>query len=304
VIGRVPPAVLAPIEVAGRHALSHFPGLRARVTKWVRRTPPRTDAIPLFELRDAISRLGNLRGTLLVHSAWDALRRVDAKPSTLLAMLRELIGPEGTLVMPTHPAASPVYDVARTPSSAGLLSESLRRSPGAVRSPSPFAPACAIGGWAADCGRDFREESSATPYGKGSPYWRVMQEEGHALFIGIDFIRVNTLVHVAFDLLGEENPISGYYEQRTHKAVRGDQSEEWQMWCPRPAMESFFASTAFKQMMIRAGLVHFGAVRGLSLALLAAGPFLRWHLPLARSKGLPYWGFHRATRSPRASQRA
>jgi aminoglycoside N3'-acetyltransferase len=306
-------ALLVPLEVAGRNAVApfvglqdpletltrrfvaRFPTLRAPADRLLGRSIRRIDPITLEELREGIRAL-DVRGTLLVHSSWDAIRRrVAAKPSAVLDVIRDVAGPDGTVVMPTNPFEG-IYDPARSPSYTGLLTECLRRTPGAVRSPHPVAPACAIGGWAADCARDFREEAGRTAFGRGSPYWRVAQEEGHVIFLGIDEARVsriNSLMHVAFDVLGDDNPIANYYEEGSCSLVFHGKQEEWSLRFINEDNERFHASENFKRAMTSAGLLRFGAVRGLPLAAIPAGLFFRWHLALARAKGVPYWGFRR-----------
>lgn len=298
-----PLGILSALEVAGRHAIAPMPRLRDRVGRWARRSA-RADTGPISsaELSAFLRTLGEFDGShLLVHSSWDAMRRVQLKPSGVIELLLSLLGPRGTLLMPTHPlplrlGMPAVYDVARTLSSVGLLSESLRRTAGALRSSFPIAPVCALGPDAPAYTADFRGESGGTPYGRGSPYWRLGQSRGKALFIGIDFIRANTLEHVAFDLLGEDNPIRDYYVEHTVTVVRGDLREEWRVRCEHPGLERFLATTTFKCMILDAGLIRVLSLRGLSLALLDAPAFLAWHQPIARRTGLPYWGFPRARR--------
>ena len=293
-------SVLAAMEVAGRHVVSRLPGLRAHVTKWVRRPPAQTARIELDELEAKLVELGVARGRdLLVHSSWMGLGPIRAKPRDVLSMLRGLIGDQATLLMPSHPQpftqrGLAVYDVRKSFSTAGLLTETLRRTPGALRSPFPIASVCAFGPAAPIYTRDFREESGGTPYGRGSPYWQLGQNGGQVLVMGIDFIRPFSLNHVAFDVLGEANPVRDYHQLETFLVVRDEWEEQWTIRRPRSDLEVFYASIAFRKMVMRAGLVRLTQHAGVALALANAREFLDWHLPLARKSGWPYWGFPRA----------
>lgn len=286
---------LAALEVAGRLVVRRVPGLRRRIGRWARRSARRRTSLSLTAIEEAVLGLANPEGRhLLVHSSWDGLGALESKPSEVLAVLRRLVGAEGTLIMPTHPASEDskdevVFDVDRTPSAVGLLTETLRRSAGAVRSPFPIAPAAALGKNAGEYGLDFRVESSGTPYGCGSPWWKVAMSDGLVLFLGIDFARANTLQHVAFDLLGPDNPIPDFYVERGVTVVQKGRREEWAVRRPRPQLEDFVATIAFRRMMLSAGLVHRAALPGVEITVMEAKSFLEWHLQVARETGLPYW---------------
>jgi aminoglycoside N3'-acetyltransferase len=301
--------ILAALEVAGRHAVSRSPALRARLTRAVRR-PAAKISFTLENLRAHLNEAGLGDGKdLLVHCAWDGMSGLQAKPSELIALLRSMIGEEATLLMPSHPIAvirqgQHVFDVTRTPSAAGIVSESFRRMPGVQRSPFPIAPVLAAGPDAAAYTSDFRELSNACPYGPGSPYVRLAEKNGLVLFLGIDFIRVNTLVHVAFDVLGDANPVADYYEARAFMVVRDGREERWEVRQQRGALENHFAGHAFKRMMLQSKCIRICDLGGLPIALLDAARFVSWHLPLAREHGWPYWGYRRRSQAESASARA
>jgi aminoglycoside 3-N-acetyltransferase len=257
------------------------------------------EVVSLQQLISALESLGLSSGRhVAVHSSWENLRGLDEKPSHVLAALAELVGKRGTLLMPSHPIVSksaglPLFDLNRTPSSVGLLTECLRREAGAVRSPVPEAPVCAVGEDAAEYGVDFRTESGGTPYGKGSPWHRLAERRGLVVFLGIGVMRSNTMQHVAFDLLGDENPIRDYYGEVAWRVVRSGQEEIWTIRRHRRELERYLATVAFGSMLDRSGLVKSRVEGGIFVGLLEARAFLDWHLPLARRTGLPYFGFPR-----------
>jgi aminoglycoside N3'-acetyltransferase len=294
--------VEAAIEVAGRHGVGLVPELRARIGRWARRPPAPPRPVSLGELERRLADLGAARGRdLLIHSSWDGLRQVHGKPSDILDLLRSFAGPEATLVMPSHPVEQrqdglPVFDVERSPTRMGLLAEYLRRTPGTRRGAFPIAPVCALGPAAERYTRDFRQESGGTPYGRGSPWYTICERGGQVLVLGIAPVRALTLMHVAFDLLGDANPIPDFYYEATWLVVHGGAAERWTVRRPERALEKYLATYAFGRMMTRAGVVAERADDGLRLACVDAGRFLDWHLPIARDAGFPYWGFPRARR--------
>lgn len=100
-------------------------------------------------LRDALTRAGVRRGrVLMVHSGLSRFGYVPGGPATVVAVLRDLLGPEGTLVMPTHSnsvlGVAP-YNPRTSPSKVGAISEYFRKLPGVLRSGHPTHSAAALG---------------------------------------------------------------------------------------------------------------------------------------------------------------
>jgi aminoglycoside N3'-acetyltransferase len=129
--------------------------------------------------REALERLG-LRGgeTVYLHASLRRVGHVVGGPSQLIEAIMGILGKEGTLVMPALPAPdavsvnpAQVFDVAETPSLCGLLSETLRRTTGALRSEHPIASAVALGARAEELTRDHLK--AETPFGAGTPWSRL-----------------------------------------------------------------------------------------------------------------------------------
>ncbi|GGQ96861.1 AAC(3) family N-acetyltransferase [Kitasatospora griseola] len=157
------------------------------------------------QLRDLGVRSG---GVLFVQASDRAMTAVN--PEQLLAALREVLGPEGTVVMSAAtpenslssaytqgalagltPAAQEVYrsymppfDPSATPvsASAGSLAEWLRRSPGSIRSAHPQHSFVASGRWAQYLMDDHRLDS---PHGERSPLLKLCQSRAQALLLGV-----------------------------------------------------------------------------------------------------------------------
>src|SRR5215469_11743566 len=56
------------------------------------------------DLGSAFEKLGVKRGSVIwVQSSWNEFYNFDGKPSSVINILLEMIGPEGTLVMPAIP---------------------------------------------------------------------------------------------------------------------------------------------------------------------------------------------------------
>jgi aminoglycoside N3'-acetyltransferase len=131
----------------------------------------------------------------------------------LLDAIVERIGATGTVVMPSfpypnevgRPADDFVFDVRRTPSHMGLLSEVLRRYDGAVRSENFWVPAVAWGAHAEWLTGD--QLTVRNPFGPGSVYRRLTELPTRMVGIGVS-LNYNILAHVADAELHEQYPFA------------------------------------------------------------------------------------------------
>ncbi|MCB5906211.1 aminoglycoside N(3)-acetyltransferase [Streptomyces pinistramenti] len=157
------------------------------------------------ELRDLGLRSGE---TLLVHSSLSSLGWVSGGPVAVVQALLDVLGADGTLVVPTHSggnsdpsdwghppvpeawwadirASMPAYDRRTTPvRGVGVIPETVRDWPGAVRSAHPQTSFAAVGpraaavveGHAPDC-----------RFGERSPLARLEEAGARILLLGAGF---------------------------------------------------------------------------------------------------------------------
>lgn len=147
--------------------------------------------------------LGLRRGDMvLMHSSFRALGPVAGGIGTLISELMHVLGPQGTLVIPTLSYAwvtedNPVFDVRKTRSCIGAVPEFFRQLPGVCRSLSPTHSAAALGRLARDVTQGQLQDQ--TPVGPHSPFRRVAQAGGKLLFLGCG-LAPNTSIHGAEEL--------------------------------------------------------------------------------------------------------
>ena len=91
----------------------------------------------------------------------------------------------------------PVFDVRNTPCWTGLIPETFRKRPGAVRSLHPTHSVAAIGPRAEFLTKD--HSKSPTPCGPESPYMRLAELEGKIVFLGVT-LYCCTLLHTIEEL--------------------------------------------------------------------------------------------------------
>jgi aminoglycoside 3-N-acetyltransferase len=103
-----------------------------------------------------------------------------------------------------------VFDVRRTPSYTGLLTEFARRQRNAVRSLHPTKSVCAIGQHAQEM--TATHQNSPYPYDVCSPYYKLVEHEAKIVGIGV-WTQFLSFVYCVDDALKDEAPVETYYPQ-------------------------------------------------------------------------------------------
>jgi aminoglycoside 3-N-acetyltransferase len=154
------------------------------------------NALSINHVADQLRALGvRAGGVLVVHTAFRAVRPVEGGPRGLIAALRQALGPDGTLVMPswTGDDATP-FDPASTPASPdlGTVADTFWRLPDVRRSAHPFAFAAA-GPYAALV---VSGPLPLPPHIQQSPIGRVHDLDGQVLLLGVAH-DADTAIHLA-----------------------------------------------------------------------------------------------------------
>lgn len=174
--------------------------------------------VTVDSIKEDLGNLGVLKGmVLLVHSSLSSLGWVSGGPVGVILALEEALGPEGTLVMPTHSGdltdpekwenppvpeewkeiirqTMPAFDPDFTPTRGmGRISETFRKQAGVLRSNHPHVSFAARGKHA-----EFITGSHGLHFGLGedSPLARVYDLEGWILLLGVGHEN-NTSMHLA-----------------------------------------------------------------------------------------------------------
>jgi len=146
------------------------------------------------DLAAGLRHLGLGRGDLVyVHSSLSSLGWVEGGASAVLEAMRDVVGPAGTLMVPTFTfSGTDTFDVLRSPSKTGAITEAVRNHPEAVRSWHPAHAPCAIGPLAEWLVAD---HILYGPLDIGCPEDRMAKLGGWVLLLGVDH-RVNSTVHI------------------------------------------------------------------------------------------------------------
>ncbi len=198
------------------------------VPDWSRKERPSrrvAEAFAPVQLREVLHSLRIEKGQrVMLHAGADAWEGIGWEPAQLIDFLLDSIGPSGTLLMPSHPRLTGrngerLYDVQRSPSTVGLLSELFRRRPSTLRSCFPYSAVCAQGQDAEELLRD--HSRSYAPHDENSPYARLAAAGGRVLMLGCPVFTM-TLMHVAEDTMRDRMGIPGFYiEEKVTVRNRG-----------------------------------------------------------------------------------
>lgn len=147
------------------------------------------------QIEDALHRLGIQPGDgLMVHSALQLLGQPEGGPALYLRALLEVIGPEGTLVVPSYAFVFHKgidYDPESTPSKGmGVFAELVRQHPAARRTRHPMQPLSVIGPLA----EELAALDTPSAYESGSPADHMLKQGFKLLLLGAD-IQAVSMVH-------------------------------------------------------------------------------------------------------------
>jgi len=154
-----------------------------------------------------------------VHSGMDGLN-LGFPFYRILFLIQEIIGPRGTVVFPTYPnhrissyewlKQGNIFDIRRTPSYTGILTEFARRQRKAIRSLHPTKSVCAIGPAAKEL--TATHQLSPYPYDTNSPYYKLIAGGGKIVGLGAttNYVSFGYCVDDAFK---DEFPVRVYTDE-------------------------------------------------------------------------------------------
>ncbi|MFC1713517.1 AAC(3) family N-acetyltransferase [Candidatus Poribacteria bacterium] len=161
---------------------------------------------------------------LLVHSSLKSIGYVKGGADTVIDAFMDVLGPNGTLVMPSFSLtgamsatleSDSIFDPDITPATVGRIPETFRQRKGGFRSVHPTHSLYALGPkarWITE-GHD----KCRTNFGDGTPYHKIMESDGKILGLGIDLGPV-TFYHVIEDMV-DDFPVAVYLDKEYEARV-------------------------------------------------------------------------------------
>ncbi|MBO4305439.1 MAG: AAC(3) family N-acetyltransferase [Lentisphaeria bacterium] len=180
-------------------------------------------------LAENLRKLGLAKGDkVLLHSSYLSLGGVEGGPEKVIDAFMDVLGKEGTLLVPIF-------------GSLGILTTLLRNRPGAVIDPCPVGTLAALG---KDGEKLFKDHWKAeTAHGENTPFTRLADMGGYVCLMGVDQDR-NTTLHAAEALLrlpylGE---VSAEFSTPAGKKITGN----WKYY-PGPHRDFIGLDRAFRE---------------------------------------------------------
>ena len=154
-----------------------------------------------------------------VTVSYGEIGNVEDGPVTVLDSILEVIGPEGTLMMPTYSTSSLpfklkrefVFDPETSPSYTGYVTELLRLRPGSIRSHHPVSSITSVGKYTKYLTKGHDENALGL-----LPFFRLANLGGKYLSIGLDD-RLLAIRHTGQVLSGLDSIIPMYYATQYRK---------------------------------------------------------------------------------------
>lgn len=232
--------------------------------------------------------------TLLVHSNFEPLSGFTGTPMDVVNALARLVGEKGNLLMVSIPfrgsaydylAQGKVFDVRKTFSMMGLITEMFRRRPGTLRSLHPTHPVLASGRDAARIVAD--HESCRFPCGPGTPFEKFLALDGKILFFDVGFGSITFFHHVEH-LLAADLPFP-IYEDRVFETTVVDQAgQKRTVHTQAYSREYPRCAEKLEAEMLRQGKITKGRVGNSRLLLVRAADVVACQTAMVKSGNFPY----------------
>lgn len=173
------------------------------------------ESITQQKLEEDFRKAGIVEGdVVLVHSSLSKIGHLVDGPKTFVDALMNVVGDKGTILMPTSPNSvyqydyiqtNKTFDVLKTPSATGKITEYFRTLPNVKRSWHPTEP---VSGWGAQLDYFLNDHfNQLTPYNSKSPFYKVSESNGKILYVGVTLANAGTNLHTLEDAVDFKFPV-------------------------------------------------------------------------------------------------
>jgi aminoglycoside 3-N-acetyltransferase len=232
--------------------------------------------------------------TLFVHANFPNDSGFAGVPLDLVNALADLVGEKGNLLMVSIPFRGSAYDhldrgkpfnVKKTLSMMGLVTEMFRRREGTLRSLHPTHPVLAMGKDAADIVAG--HEDSPFPCGEGTPFAKFRDLGGKILFYDVSFGGITFFHHVE-EMLRDRIPFEIFHDRIfSVTAIDSDGEEhtvETRVYNPELKRDAF----KLEAEMIRQGKLEKGRVGNSHFILVSAEDVVSCFSSMVEAGDYPY----------------
>lgn len=154
---------------------------------------------------------------LFIHASIDRLN-LTFPFFSVFSIIRKVVGDQATIAFPTYPPMSSyrflksgeVFNIKKSPSYTGILSEFARRQKSAVRSLHPSKSVTALGPLAEEWTKE--HHLSPYPYDYNSPYYKICDHNTKIIGLGVRSTYLSA-VHAPDDTLRDTFPVNPYHPE-------------------------------------------------------------------------------------------
>jgi aminoglycoside 3-N-acetyltransferase len=231
--------------------------------------------------------------TWMVHSSLNSMGFVEGGAETVIGVLIEVLGKEGTLVMPSFPARGKnadyvkrcrTFDVLNTPSAMGVITETFRKMHGVCRSMHLTDSVCAWGKHAQYLTSEHHH--CLRPHEKNSPFERFISLKGKILLIGVHLDTL-TLLHASEDAT-EDFKYPVYLKEPVEYDIMDGQGNviKSKTLVHNPEMSARRRCNDLWKHFINEGFAFEKKYKGCSYKVIEADKMHQWLLYAYRRKGI------------------
>jgi len=242
---------------------------------------------------------------LIVHSSYDLLENSGLLPEEINAQLLELVGVEGTLVMPairkykeegkTNEYLTKnlddiicTYDVKKSKVTSGFLPFMLMQRPDSIISRFPLNPIVAVGKHAGKMMQNNLEGINPSPHGPNSSWKFCVDNNAVVVGLGVDMPHFLTIMHVNEDC-DKDWPIDNWYRKRKFEIIDKDFNIKKEVLERRPRWGTYyFAENKFKKDLVSNDILKIETVEGLEISMIESNKLIKF-LHNHPHKGYPYY---------------
>ena len=245
-------------------------------------------------------------GVLLVHSAFSSLRGRGKTAADVVDFLLDIVGPQGTLAMPSMPrfknavekteylrsSNSEVvyeYDVQKTKVKTGVLPFTLNKRKDSKRSRHPINTMTALGPLAEFFFHGNLDGESPLACGSNSSWKRCVDSDALIVGLGTDLTHSLTAIHVVEDVKDQNWPVKNWYIEKKFRIIDGDFSELKTLRERAPKWGALhFAERTLCRDLISTGILRSTEIDGVLVEALKAKELIDY-LNERNHKGYPYY---------------
>lgn len=242
---------------------------------------------------------------IIVHSSYDLLEKSGLSPEEINSKLLDLIGIDGTLVMPaireykeegklaeylTKNIDNVVctYNIQRSKVISGFLPYMLMQRHDSFVSRFPLNPVVAVGKHASKMIEKNLEGDCPSPHGSNSSWKYCVDNNAIVIGLGVDMPHFLTITHVNEECSADW-PIKNWYRKRKFEIVDKDFIIRKEVLERRPIWGTIYlAEVKYRKDLLKNGILKIEKIEGLNISIIKSKQLTNF-LQVHPRKGYPYY---------------